>query len=148
MASHFPHASRTAQPDFLDVPLDAVTIPQDRLNIDNKERSNLFPWNGQFSPQLVEELLQAYTKPGSLILDPFLGSGTVVYEAGRFGFPAFGSEINPAAFKMADIYSLVNVIPAKRRRILENVASLLDDLVPYDTPLFKASQPKHDRPLH
>jgi hypothetical protein len=147
VASHSPHQSRTARPDFLDVPLDTATIPQDRLNIDNKERSNLFPWNGQFSPQLIEELLQAYAKPGSFMLDPFLGSGTVVYEAGRFGFPAFGSEINPAAFKMADIYSLINVVPSKRRRILDSVASLLEDVVPYDTPLFKASQTQDNRPL-
>lgn len=66
---------RDAQPDFQGVPLDTWTIPPNRLNIDNKERSNLFPWKGQFSPQLVEALLQTYAERGSFVLDPFLGSG-------------------------------------------------------------------------
>jgi hypothetical protein len=46
-------------PDFGAMPLDTATIPQRRLNIDNKVRSNLFPWNGQFSPQLIEAFLKA-----------------------------------------------------------------------------------------
>src|SRR5438128_517596 len=88
--------TRTDAPDFDGTPLDTTTIPQERLNIDNKERSNLFPWNGQFSPQLVEALLEAYAPARGFVLDPFLGSGTVLHEAGRRGHPAFGSEVNPA----------------------------------------------------
>src|SRR5438128_9096313 len=91
-------------PDFGGIPLDTKTIPQDRLNIDNKERSNLFPWNGQFSPQLIEELLRTFAPSGGFVLDPLLGSGTVLYEAARLGHPAFGAEINPAALKMAQTY--------------------------------------------
>jgi SAM-dependent methyltransferase len=139
---------RYTQPDFQGVLLDAQTIPQDRLNIDNKERSNLFPWNGQFSPQLVEVLLQTYAKAGCYVLDPFLGSGTVLYEAGRLGYPTFGAEINPAAFKMASTYSVINMNLAKRRRILEDVDDLLDDLTPDAAPLFATSRTRHDCPLH
>jgi SAM-dependent methyltransferase len=140
--------SRVARPDFQGVPLDTRTIPQDRLNIDNKERCNLFPWNGQFSPQLIEQLIQTYATNGGLILDPFLGSGTVLHEAGRLGFPAFGAEINPAAFKMAETYRLINVNPTRRRHILESVSDLLDDLTPDAAPLFARSKPRHeDRPI-
>jgi SAM-dependent methyltransferase len=139
---------RFTQPEFQGVALDTQTIPQDRLDIDNKERSNLFPWNGQFSPQLIEVLLQTYAKAGCYVLDPFLGSGTVLYEAGRLGYPTFGAEINPAAFKMASTYSLMNVNLAKRRRILEDVADLLDDLTPDAAPLFATSRTRHDGPLH
>src|SRR5262249_31311499 len=89
--------------DFDGMPLDRETIPQQRLNIESKERSNLFPWNGQFSPQLIEALLAAFARPGQFVLDPFLGSGTVLCEAARRGHPAFGSEVNPAAFKMAEV---------------------------------------------
>ena len=140
--------SRAAQPEFQGVPLDTRTIPQDRLNIDNKERSNLFPWNGQFSPQLIEQFLRTYAKAGSFIVDPFSGSGTVLHEAGRFGYPAFGAEINPAAFKMSDTYSLINVNAARRRRILEDVTNLVDELTPDAAPLFATSKPRHDRPIH
>ena len=130
--------TRTRSLNFHGVPLDTHTIPQSLLNIDNKDRSNPFPWNGQFSPQLVEQVLATYANRGSYLLDPFLGSGTVLFEAGRFGLPAFGSEINPAAFKMADTYRFINLSPAKRRQVLHGVTDLLGDVLPDDAPLFAA----------
>ena len=44
---------------------DAVTLgrkslPQDSLDIADRVRTSHFPWTGQFSPQLFEELLSAY----------------------------------------------------------------------------------------
>ncbi len=60
-----------------EIPLDSVSIPRESLDLDDKERSNLLPWNGQFSPQLVEVLLRTFSSPGNRICDPFLGSGTV-----------------------------------------------------------------------
>jgi SAM-dependent methyltransferase len=124
------------EPDFLGVPLDTQTIPQRRLDIVNKERSNLFPWNGQFSPQLVEELLRAYAPANALVVDPFLGSGTVLAEAGRLAHAAFGSEINPAAFKMADAYTFINLMPEQRKRIVQTAADQLDDILPETEGLF------------
>jgi hypothetical protein len=35
------------------VPWDRDSIPQDRLNIEDKVRSNLFPWNGPLTPPLT-----------------------------------------------------------------------------------------------
>src|SRR5437879_4233144 len=112
-------------PDFGGVALDRQTIPQERLNLDGKERSNPFPWTGQFSPQLVEVLLRAYAAPGGLVLDPFTGSGTVLYEAGRLGLPAFGAEINPAACKMGQAYRLINVALPGRRELVRRLDALL-----------------------
>ena len=122
--------------DFHGVPLDTKSIPQGRLNIDRKERSNPFPWNGQFSPQLVEQLLEAYANRGSFLLDPFLGSGTLLFEAGRVGLAAFGSEINPAAFKMANTYRLINLSLARRRQLVDLVADRLGEILPDSAPLF------------
>jgi SAM-dependent methyltransferase len=147
MEKHSLSSTHVSQPNLLDVPLDTFTISQAHLNIDNKERSNLFPWNGQFSPQLIEQLIKAYAKPQAFILDPFLGSGTVLYEAGRFAMAAFGSEINPAAFKMAATYNLINVPPARRRRIIEEVSDFLNDLMPEAMPLFKGGRESMSGPL-
>ncbi len=123
-------------PDFGGTPLDTTTIPQDRLNIDSKVRSNPFPWNGQFSPQLIEALLDTYAQSGSFVLDPFLGSGTVLHEAGRRDHPAFGSEVNPAAFKMAHVYRLINVMTGRRRKAFEDAADALQDALPSTPSLF------------
>ncbi len=116
--------------------LDTTTIPQNRLNIDSKKRSNLFPWNGQFSPQLIEVLLETYAQASSFVLDPFVGSGTVLHEAGRRNHPAFGSEVNPAAFKMAQVYRFINVKPDGRRKAFEDAADALQDALPSVPSLF------------
>ncbi|MGB3511190.1 MAG: hypothetical protein WBA93_18530 [Microcoleaceae cyanobacterium] len=35
-------------------------ISQKLLDVTNKKRTNLFPWRGQFSPELIETILKAY----------------------------------------------------------------------------------------
>ena len=89
-------------------------IPQALLNIQDKTRSNLFAWRGQFSPQLIECLLRAYCPPDSVVLDPFTGSGTVLYEAARMRLSAFGYEINPSAWSFSKLYEFANVPSAER----------------------------------
>ncbi len=118
------------QPNFDGVPLNRTTVAQELLNIDNKQRSNLFPWNGQFSPQLIEVLIRTYAPKKGLVLDPFTGSGTVLYEAGRLGLPVIGAEINPAACKMAQIYCLMNLPQAQRKSLANRLEDLLQDCLP------------------
>src|SRR3972149_9369591 len=79
------------------VPIDRQTIRQDRLDLVHKTRSNLMPWTGQFSPELVDALLGTYGKHGDHVIDPFMGSGTVMIEAARMGTSSTGVDINPAA---------------------------------------------------
>jgi len=126
--------------EYESIPLDTNSITQHQLNIDAKERSNLFPWNGQFSPQLIELLLKAYARPDTFVFDPFLGSGTVLCEAGRRGLPAFGTEINPAAFKMAETYRLINVSVDMRRSIVKSLEGQLVEAIPETLPIFAHSE--------
>lgn len=113
-----------------DIPLDESAVSQSSLNIEEKIRSNLFPWNGQFSPQLVAALLDAYSNDSDFILDPFMGSGTVLVEAARLGLSAFGSDINPAPFKIASTYRFVMIGAERRREVLNHVERLLDEAFP------------------
>ena len=100
---------------FLGKPLDSKAIPKAVLDIAHKERSNLFPWNGQFSPQLAEALLKSFAAGANRVLDPFVGSGTVFREAARLGKEAFGTEINPAAYKMGETYKLMGLANRERK---------------------------------
>ncbi len=93
----------------------AEPLPQASLNIEGKKRSNIFAWRGQFSPQLVESLLAEYCPPGSVVVDPFAGSGTVLCEAARRSLPAFGFEINPSAWCFSKLYELSAVSQETRR---------------------------------
>jgi hypothetical protein len=69
-------------------------LPQAILNLDRvtsalpnrKTRSNIFSWRGQFSPQLIEHLLLTYCPKNAIILDPFVGSRTVLHKAGIWVF--------------------------------------------------------------
>lgn len=97
------------------------------LNIEDKIRSNLFAWRGQFSPQLIQCLLDAYCLPGSVVLDPFAGSGTVLHEAAAMSLAAYGFEINPAAWCFSKVYEFANTTPQKRKRILSELRHRIDD---------------------
>ncbi len=108
------------------------SLPEAVVNIEEKTRSNLFTWRGQFSPQLIESLLQAYGTSDSRVFDPFVGSGTVLYEAALLGLPASGCEINPAAVAFARIYELSNEEKNTRDRA---VAYVEDFVSRYTTDL-------------
>lgn len=105
-------------------------ISQNILDIEDKVRSNTFTWRGQFSPQLVESLLLAYCPRNATILDPFVGSGTVLYEAACFGLHAFGYEINPAAWILSRTYELANLDISKRTEIINSVRDKLEKYFP------------------
>lgn len=98
----------------------ATEIPRRLLDIKDKSRSNLFAWRGQFSPQLIETLIEAYCPPDATILDPFAGSGTVLYEAARMGLSAYGFELNPSAWTFSKLYEFANVHhPSRESAICE-----------------------------
>lgn len=105
-------------------------LPQKLLDIEAQRRTNLFAWRGQFSPQLVECLLNAYCLPDSVVLDPFVGSGTVLYEAAVMSLPAYGFEINPSAWSFSKVYEFVNVLPKARKTIIKELQARIEDEFP------------------
>ena len=107
-------------------------IDQALLDIDVKKRSNLFAWNGQFSPQFVETLLVHYAKDGDYVADPFLGSGTVLYECARRGLSAYGIELNASAYLMAKIYEFVNVSNKDREKLISRIDLQMAELSKMD----------------
>ncbi len=105
-------------------------IPQELLNIEDKNRSNLFAWRGQFSPQLIECILDAYCPPAAVVLDPFVGSGTVLYEAAVLGLSAFGFEINPSAWSFSKLYEFSNVPSDARDAAILELRSRIEEEFP------------------
>ena len=109
---------------FSQTVIDCNEISQSELNIDDKVRSNLFAWNGQFSPQFIEVLLNKYSKSGFLVVDPFVGSGTVLGECARQGLKAYGVELNVSAYYMAKTYEIANLSIERRNEVIERIDAL------------------------
>lgn len=116
---------------FNDIEINYDEIPQSELNIDIRTRTNLFAWNGQFSPQFVEAELTKYAKDGYFVLDPYLGSGTVLYECARKDISAYGVELNVSAYSMAKMYELSCLNMEERNRLVYKVEKMIQN-VSYD----------------
>jgi hypothetical protein len=62
----------------------------------------LFPYRGKFHPQMIKGLINVMgLKPGDTILDPMMGSGTVLIEARLMGIKSIGVDMSPFCRFMA-----------------------------------------------
>lgn len=98
--------------------LTALKLEQAKLDVSHKTRANLFNWRGQFTPELIEHLLECYTTSGDIVADPFAGSGTVLLECARRHLDTQGFEINPAAYAMSKFCCLSTLTNQSRIKLL------------------------------
>ena len=58
--------------------------------------NGLFPYRGKFHPQMIKGLINVMgCKPGDTVLDPMMGSGTVLIEATLMGMNSIGIDASP-----------------------------------------------------
>lgn len=102
-------------------------LNREKLDVKDKQRSNVFNWRGQFTPELIEYLLHQFAKPGDVVIDPFSGSGTVLQESLKKDLSTYGFEINPAAYAMSKFFMFANVGYAERKILIDHVAQLISE---------------------
>ncbi|HEX8636447.1 MAG TPA: DNA methyltransferase, partial [Pyrinomonadaceae bacterium] len=56
-------------------------------------------YHGNFVPQIPNQLIRRYTKKGETVFEPFMGSGTTLFECEKLGRKYIGFDIN---LKMVD----------------------------------------------
>ncbi len=62
----------------------------------------LFPYRGKFHPQMIKGLMNVMAlKPGETVLDPMMGSGTILVEACLMGIESIGVDLSPFCRFMA-----------------------------------------------
>lgn len=61
----------------------------------------LFRYPAKFHAPVARALIEQYTTPGSLVLDPFCGSGTLMVEAAATGRSSIGIDVDPVAALVA-----------------------------------------------
>lgn len=84
----------------------------------------LHPYPARMIPQIAERLINRYSSPNALVLDPFCGSGTVLVESRRHQRSAVGNDINPLAVLLAKVKSK-RIEP---KRLHDAVTSFLKDV--------------------
>jgi len=57
-------------------------------------------YRGNWAPQVPRALIELYSKPGDLVLDPFVGGGTTLVEAWLLGRNGIGFDISPNALAL------------------------------------------------
>jgi DNA modification methylase len=58
-------------------------------------------YRGNWSPYIPRNLIEKYTRPGELICDPMVGSGTSLVECKLLGRKGIGVDVNPDAVMVA-----------------------------------------------
>ena len=113
---------------------------QAKLDIVERSRTSLLPWRGQFSPELIEHLIETFCPKAQKLADPFCGSGTVLAEAMRTGRPAVGIDINPAAYVLSSFSHLLALSPSERAQLAAQATKFISPHVEVDGDLFRAEQ--------
>lgn len=107
---------------------DMAALDQSRLDIQARGRTSRLPWRGQFSPELVEYLIDELCPNAVTVCDPFCGSGTVLFEALRKGKGALGCEVNPAAWHLAELSEVASGATDERAWLLAQINSAHTEL--------------------
>lgn len=90
----------------------------------NNPRSihGIYPYRGKISALDAEQILSQMPK-GSTVLDPFCGSGTIIYEGLKFGLHTIGIDANPIAVTLTN--GKIH-IPASFEEVKSEIESLIN----------------------
>lgn len=110
------------------IDIDKDLLIQKKLDLTNERNKNIFAYRGQFSPDLIKTLIFKYAEPDAVILDPFAGCGTTIFEAAKLGYSAIGIEINPAGIIMAKSALFHSLNKPDRESIFKRSLELIENI--------------------
>lgn len=58
---------------------------------------NFYKYPARFAPEFVRAIVMEFTKPGAIVVDPFMGGGTSLIESSSLGRQAVGADISSLA---------------------------------------------------
>lgn len=80
------------------------------------------PYYAMFPVGFARKVIETYTAPGDLVLDPFCGRGTAVFCAAEVGRNGLGIEINPVGW----LYASAKMNPPRLNRVLARLESIAE----------------------
>ena len=102
----------------------------------------IYPYRGKFHPQMVRALLNILgARPGDLVWDPFVGSGTTALECSLLGIDCIGTDLSPLCVLLTRVktqaYRSVDSIRARVHALLRE-----SELNPDSLALTKEKEPR------
>ncbi len=76
---------------------------------------SFYNYPARFSPKFARAMIEHFTMPGDIIMDPFMGGGTSIVEALATGRSAVGVDLNELSYFIAKVKT--TVIPENDREI-------------------------------
>jgi len=106
---------------------------------------NIHWYPANFIPQIPSILIANLSKPNSVVLDPFCGSGTTLVEAARLGRIGIGTDFNPLACLISGVKTTYI-----KPEILDNLPQKIENLFKHKQPpdIFAPNFPNKDRWFH
>lgn len=91
----------------------------------------LAPYVGKLKSGMVRVLLETFTSPGDLVLDPFCGSGVVALESVLTGRPTIANDLSPYAYVIT--LGKLSALASKSEAlgVTEEVLAQVDELAPH-----------------
>ena len=86
------HVQRTVDAEEIDpeVNVDSLWLIGPRAKGGKRENN----YHGNFVPQIPSDLMRRFTDPGGIVVEPFMGSGTTLFECERLHRKYIGFDIN------------------------------------------------------
>lgn len=113
-------AHREGDPEAAALLAAAVDVPPS-VQAEELSRAHVHGFHtypARMHPLTARRLVEAFSRPGDAVLDPFCGSGTVLVEARLAGRAAVGVDANPLAVRLARLKVEAATV-ARRERLVE-----------------------------
>ncbi len=108
---------RSKKPELAEMDWDFADLKQ----ADRQRGVHFFHhYTAKFIPQIPSRIIQYYAHRKSVVVDPFMGSGTTLVEANINGCHSFGLDTNPLAVKISK---------AKTMRLTKSILEEIDDFI-------------------
>lgn len=82
----------------------------------------IYPYRGKYHPQMVRALLNIIgAERGSVVLDPYVGSGTTALEASLLGITCIGVDMSPLCVLMTRVKTQSHLAAKEIRHVVEDL---------------------------
>ena len=99
-----------------------MTSPARKYNTAEKRWAGIGPYYAMFPAEFADSVIQKYTTPNDVVLDPFAGRGTAVYSAAIRGRNGVGIELNPVGW----VYGKAKLSPAKFEDVVIRIEEIAE----------------------